>query len=246
MVLPIGRQAAWRYPKHRSSRPERSSRFGGLANQKTKEASRDSTTQDAIPARKGRKSVNSNAKALTAEGHLSVGRTLAASDLAAAASNRSFETRLEIPSHVGFITPTVERIVRKLRKSQGIPGKESEVRTALYEAIANAVTHGNHENAKKTVRVCCRYDAAQCVSIVVSDEGQGFDPKTVPDPTRPENLESEHGRGIFLMKAYMDEVHYEKGGTEVHLVKKCDGPVQTFVKKLSRFMRDRHRHGRTK
>ncbi|HEY6468058.1 MAG TPA: ATP-binding protein [Candidatus Acidoferrales bacterium] len=191
-----------------------------------------------------------NSKALTAEGHLSLGRTLTAGDLATAASTRSFETRLEIPSHVGFITPAVERIIRKLRKSRCIPGKESDVRTALYEAMANAVTHGNREDAKKTVRVRCRYDEAQSVSIVVSDEGQGFDPRAVPDPTQPENLEFEHGRGIFLMKAYMDEVHYEKGGTEVHLVKKCDGPVQTLVKsyaaKLSRFMRDYHQHDRRK
>lgn len=188
--------------------------------------------------------MNSNVKALTAEGHLPLSRVLTTSDLTTTASKRSFETRLEIPSHVGFITPAVERIVRRLHKSRCIPSKESAVRTALYEAMANAVTHGNHENVKKLVRVCCRYDAAQCVSIVVSDEGQGFDPRTVPDPTRPENLESEHGRGIFLMKAYMDEVHYEKGGTEVHLVKKCDGLVQTFVKsyaaKLSRFMRGGH------
>lgn len=191
--------------------------------------------------------MNSNAKALTVE-HLPLARTLTTSDLAMAASNRSFETRLEIPSHVGFITPAVERIVRRLRKSHCIPGKESDVRTALYEAMANAVTHGNHENAKKTVRVRCRYDAAQCVSIVVSDEGEGFDPRAVPDPTRPENLESEHGRGIFMMRAYMDEVRYEKGGTEVHLVKKCDGPVQTLVRsyaaKLSRFMG--HHHNRNK
>jgi serine/threonine-protein kinase RsbW len=188
--------------------------------------------------------VNSNAKALTADHRLPLSRTLTTSDLRAAASKRSFEARLEIPSHVGFITPAVERIVKKLRKSRCIPGKEPAIRAALYEAIANAVTHGNRENVKKMVRVRCRYDAPQCVSIVVSDEGDGFDPKSVPDPTRPENIESEHGRGIFLMKAYMDEVHYERGGTEVHLVKKCDGAVQAFVKstaaKLSRFMRDHH------
>lgn len=189
--------------------------------------------------------MDSNAKLLTAHDPHPRTHALTTSDLAArVVSGRSFETRLEIPSHVGFIAPAVDRIVRKLRKSHCIPGKESDVRSALYEAIANAVTHGNHQDIKKTVRVRCKYDAARGVSIVVSDEGEGFDPKTVPDPTRPENLECEHGRGIFLMKAYMDEVYYQKGGTEVHLLKKCHGPLQTFVKslaaKLSRFMRDRH------
>ncbi len=117
------------------------------------------------------------------------------------------------------------------------------MRTALYEAIANAVIHGNREDVKKQVRIRCQYHARECVSISVSDEGNGFDSRTVPDPTCPENLESEHGSGIFLMKTYMDEVRYEKGGTEVHLVKKCDGPVETLVRnyasKLSRYFRSR-------
>jgi serine/threonine-protein kinase RsbW len=174
--------------------------------------------------------VNSSLKAIAAEHPLSIGRILTSKEKAQDASDGSFETSLQIPSYTAFVTPVVERIVRKLRKAHCIPGKEADVRTALYEAIANAVIHGNHEDVKKQVRVRCRYDARECVSITVSDEGNGFDPRAVPDPTRPENLESDHGRGIFLMKAYMDEVRYEKGGTEVHLVKKCDGPVQTLVK----------------
>ena len=184
--------------------------------------------------------MNTNSKAIVAEHFSAIGRTLTSSEDNVKVDRRSFEASLQIPSQVGFITPVVERIVRKLRKSQCIPGKETAVRTALYEALANAVTHGNHGDARKTVRVRCRYQADTCVSIIVSDEGKGFDPSAVPDPTRPENLESEHGRGIFLMKAYMDEVRYEKGGTEVHLVKRCDGPVQTMFKsyaaKFSRFV----------
>ena len=184
--------------------------------------------------------MNTNSKAIAAE-HLHlhpIGRTLTSTEPVIKSDKRSFEASLQIPSHVGFITPVVERIVRKLRKSHCIPGKESAVRTALYEALANAVTHGNHGDARKMVHVRCRYEADTCVSIVVRDEGQGFDPGAVPDPTRPENLESEHGRGIFLMKAYMDEVRFEKGGREVHLVKKCDGPVQTMFKSYAaRFSR---------
>jgi anti-sigma regulatory factor (Ser/Thr protein kinase) len=55
---------------------------------------------------------------------------------------------------------------------------------------------------------------------VIKDEGPGFDPARVADPTAGENIEAEHGRGILLMKTFMDEVRYENGGKEVHLRKK--------------------------
>lgn len=187
--------------------------------------------------------MNSNLKAIAASHPLSIGRTLTTSEKYRGASDGSFDTSLQIPSYAGFVTPVVERIVRKLHKAQCIPGKEGDVRTALYEAIANAVIHGNRQDVKKQVRIRCRYDARECVSISVSDEGDGFDLKAVPDPTRPENLQAEHGRGIFLMRAYMDEVRYEKGGTEVHLIKKCHGPVQSLVRnyasKFSRYLHSR-------
>jgi serine/threonine-protein kinase RsbW len=57
------------------------------------------------------------------------------------------------------------------------------------------------------------------VSIIIKDEGKGFDPNKVPDPTASVNLESEHGRGIYLMRKLMDEVHFEQGGAEVHMRK---------------------------
>jgi serine/threonine-protein kinase RsbW len=57
------------------------------------------------------------------------------------------------------------------------------------------------------------------VSIIVTDSGQGFDPNAVPDPLVVERLQAEHGRGIHLMKLAMDEVPFERGGTEVHMQK---------------------------
>ena len=72
---------------------------------------------------------------------------------------------------------------------------------------------------QKKVHVRCECDAASGISLVVRDEGPGFDPGRVPDPLAPENLDAEHGRGILLMKQFMDEIHYERGGTEVHMHK---------------------------
>ncbi len=130
------------------------------------------------------------------------------------------EMKLDMPSEIGSIAPTVDKIVAKIRSSFCLPGKEQDVEVALFEALANAVIHGNREQSAKTVNISCRCEPKKSVSIVVRDQGRGFDPAAVPDPTRPENLGAEHGRGILMMKAFMDEVHFEKGGTEVHMVKK--------------------------
>lgn len=187
--------------------------------------------------------MNSHSKVILAEHHLATPRTLTSSEAPPRASAHSFETTLQIPSCVAFITPAVERIVRKLRKARCIPGKEPDLRAALYEAMANAVIHGNRQDAKKQVHVRCRYDSGDCVRIVVSDEGPGFDPNAVPDPTLPENLQSEHGRGIFLMKTFMDEVRFEKNGAEVHLIKRSSGPMVNLLRSFAfSFARYFHSH----
>jgi serine/threonine-protein kinase RsbW len=60
------------------------------------------------------------------------------------------------------------------------------------------------------------------VSIVVEDEGNGFENGVVPDPTSPDNLLKTGGRGIYLMRAFMDEVHFENGGSAVHMRKRAN------------------------
>ena len=67
------------------------------------------------------------------------------------------------------------------------------------------------------------------MSITVGDQGQGFDPNAVPDPSRAERVEAEHGRGILLMKMAMDQVSFERRGTEVHMRK---GPIRKSRKEL--------------
>jgi serine/threonine-protein kinase RsbW len=130
------------------------------------------------------------------------------------------ELQLEIASQISSIAPAVDTIVAKLRASFCVKGMEQDIEVALFEALANAVIHGNRERAEKPVTIRCRCEGENCVSIVVRDQGAGFDPDLVPDPTRPENLTAEHGRGILMMKTFMDEVRFEKGGSEVHMVKR--------------------------
>src|SRR5882757_10386941 len=138
--------------------------------------------------------------------------------------------RLELSfrSEVGAISPFIDTLMHLIRKCQWVSGNEEDVEIALREAIANAVIHGNHEDPGKQVYVGCRGGTDE-VSIVIRDEGQGFDPGNVPDPTAPENIKSSHGRGIYLMKTLMDEVRFERGGTVVYM-RKFHGEAITLRK----------------
>ena len=120
------------------------------------------------------------------------------------------------------ISPLVDRLMRLIAGSRCVSGTEHNVQLALQEAVTNAVVHGNRMDAHKLVQVRCRCELREGVSIIVRDQGQGFDPKAVRDPLAVENLKAEHGRGIYLMKLAMDEVSFARGGTEVHMRK---GPV---------------------
>lgn len=92
------------------------------------------------------------------------------------------------------------------------------VRLSLEEALTNAIRHGNVGDALKNVHVRYRVSENR-IDIYVADEGPGFDPFSVADPTTDENLECPSGRGIMLMRAFMTTVEYNEAGNVVHLVK---------------------------
>jgi serine/threonine-protein kinase RsbW len=117
------------------------------------------------------------------------------------------------------ISSLVDRLMRLVEGSRCIPGAESAVELALREALNNAVVHGNRMDAQKMVQIRCRCQLGKGVSIIVRDQGQGFDPSAVPDSLAAENFQAEHGRGIYLMKVSMDTVSFEHGGTQVHMWK---------------------------
>lgn len=137
-----------------------------------------------------------------------------------------------LPSQVAAISPFVDRLMLLIRKCGCIPEGESDVEIALREALANAIIHGNHKNPRKHVRVDCRCKLGE-VSIAVKDEGQGFDINMVADPTAPENIGSVHGHGIYLMKAFMDEVRFEEGGVVVHMRKRAGQAAANDVQRDS-------------
>jgi len=132
---------------------------------------------------------------------------------------------LRIPSDVAQIEPVVAEIVRRCS------GHEFNHRqlalnlpVALTEALSNAILRGNGEDAAKWVRVRVSLRDGE-LTVEVEDEGLGFDLEACTvDPTLPENIENEEGRGLFLMRALMDRVEaYRAGGNVVRLTLRCGG-----------------------
>lgn len=130
------------------------------------------------------------------------------------------ELQQSVPSQLDAVSRFVARLMRFIATFRGAEGSEADIEVALREAIVNAVIHGNGEDPHKRVYVNCRGSIDGELSIAVRDEGQGFNSRAVPDPTTPENRFLPHGRGIYLMRALMDEVTFEEGGTVVCMRKK--------------------------
>lgn len=128
--------------------------------------------------------------------------------------------RKEVPGKLEALTPAVEEVMAQVREMECSQGKEFEIETALREALANAIRHGCQNDADKRVEVCVACDPARGMLIVVRDPGAGFDPTSIPSPVRGRNLYRHHGRGIYLINQLMDEVSFERGGTEIRMLKR--------------------------
>lgn len=102
---------------------------------------------------------------------------------------------------------------------------------AVREATVNAVHHGNRYDPAKHVTVSFE-SAPRALTVAVRDEGPGLDPSTLPDPLAPENLLKPSGRGIFLMRTFMDEIRFQtiSPGTEVIMIKFVRGQVRDLSK----------------
>ncbi|MEJ2539688.1 MAG: ATP-binding protein [Gemmatimonadota bacterium] len=125
---------------------------------------------------------------------------------------------VEVPNDVRAIERTVELVVRRCRTCEGMARKfHLNFRVGLAEALANAMLYGNGSDPGKRVRVDVTVSPSR-VSARVTDQGDGFDPASVQDPTTPENLLRTGGRGLFLMRKLLDEVRFNDRGNSVTLV----------------------------
>ncbi|MFZ0427450.1 MAG: ATP-binding protein [Acidobacteriota bacterium] len=137
------------------------------------------------------------------------------------------EIRFEraFPADVTAMEAIVHEIMGIVTQAKCAIEAQWEVELALREALANAVLHGAKGDSAKQVAVSVACADRVGVLIVVRDPGEGFDPNCVPSPLIGENVYSNHGRGIFLINQIMDEVRFEKGGTEIHMLKRPSGPA---------------------
>ena len=137
-----------------------------------------------------------------------------------------------VRSEISLISPLVEWLMSLIAESRCVSGDEQFVELALREALSNAMLHGNRLDAHKLVHVRCCCERGKGVLIVVRDQGHGFDPNGVPDPLAVENLDAEHGRGLHLMKLAMDEISFERGGTEVHMRKESGDEQKMLARRV--------------
>jgi len=128
------------------------------------------------------------------------------------------------PSELGAHQSFLDQILAKLADEGWHEKHIFGIRLSLEEALVNAVRHGNALDKSKQVRATCRLDG-ELVWVEVVDEGSGFNPNDVPDPTCAENLEKPCGRGILLMRNYMTRVEYNAQGNRVTMEKRRSDPV---------------------
>lgn len=124
---------------------------------------------------------------------------------------------MKLPSNPSCIQE-VEKFVQQLVNRLEIdPNLYPNILISLTEAVNNAMQHGNRYDDHKQILVSCK-EKPDMIRLRISDEGSGFDPYKVPDPTSTERLEEEGGRGVFLMKQLAHEIHFLDQGRTVELV----------------------------
>jgi serine/threonine-protein kinase RsbW len=130
-----------------------------------------------------------------------------------------------IPSNLELLCQ-VEMLTETVAKSMDFSDDEKDnLAIAVTEAVGNAIVHGNKKDSKKKVFITFWLTPKE-VKVRVRDQGKGFDPEKLSNPLDPENVMKESGRGIFILKALMDEVEFSDGGTVISFVMKKKAKVK--------------------
>jgi anti-sigma regulatory factor (Ser/Thr protein kinase) len=126
----------------------------------------------------------------------------------------SVQTEITMESRLSEMPALIQRLRSDSALLSRIRGREADFVIAMREALANAVTHGNHSNASKRVFVSYACETNETLSIAVRDEGDGFDPTHLLSPNE---IREDQKRGIFLIRSSVDEVQFRKNGTEIYM-----------------------------
>ena len=131
------------------------------------------------------------------------------------------EVKEELESTLESVDHAEELVMRAARAMGFTEDQQHEIGISLRECMVNAVVHGNRYSSRKKVHFAVSHSAER-LEIVIGDEGEGFDATEVPDPLAQENLLRQSGRGVLMMRAFMDEFEVcprRPSGTEVRMVK---------------------------
>jgi len=131
-------------------------------------------------------------------------------------------TELSLPSRIETVAAAAAAVAQFVGRSGVSDDAAFGIDMAVREAVTNAVLHGNRQDENKTVDLVLK-SSPDAVEISVHDQGPGFNPEDVPDPTAKENILKASGRGIFFMRTFMDEVDWSirpEGGTTVRMLKR--------------------------
>lgn len=124
--------------------------------------------------------------------------------------------KLSISSRLENIAK-VESLIDTLREQYDLDDKQyGNILLASVEAVTNAIEHGNNLDEGKEVKIKA-YKSEHSFNLFIQDEGRGFNPDAIPDPTSPEFREQPDGRGVFLMRKLADEVLFRDGGRCVEM-----------------------------
>ena len=130
----------------------------------------------------------------------------------------TWQLEQRIPSRTQAAEQIIDALLTQLEAAQWDSHEVFGVHLAVEEALVNAIKHGNKEDPAKSVRVLVQTSPDQ-LRVEIVDEGAGFNPDQVPDPTSPERLCKPHGRGLMLIHNYMTHVEYKGRGNELVMEK---------------------------
>lgn len=125
-------------------------------------------------------------------------------------SSLSFHSDIK---NLALVEEAIDKLVDDQLISDVVYGN---VIVAVTEGTLNAINHGNQGDATKTTQISIEIDNDE-LTVIIDDEGPGFDHENLPDPTDPENLEKVNGRGIFIIKNLSDEVEFEREGARLKM-----------------------------